>query len=150
MKNGTKVKMTSEAIENYGEKWRDVELVITHVAQSEAEHPGYDMGVYPQRLYDLKRTDTDESLGMSLYDWELEKSTSTSRAVIISDPANSEVSPTIEEDDDLFWVELIASDYEWTCPNCEVLNKTIEVVEQVACEKCGQTFPVNDYDHALA
>ena len=73
MRKGTKVQMTDDALENYGEQWRDVELVITHVAQSEAEHPGYDMGVYPQRLYDLERTDTGEALGMSLYDWELVK-----------------------------------------------------------------------------
>jgi hypothetical protein len=70
---GTKVTMTENAIENYGESWRGVVLKVTYKASNESEHPGYDAGVYPERLYDLKRADTGEDLGMSLYDWELEK-----------------------------------------------------------------------------
>ncbi len=73
MRKNQKVVMTNEAIENYGEQWRDVVLVITHVAHSKADHPGYDEGVSPQGLYDLKREDNDEELNMSLYDWELKK-----------------------------------------------------------------------------
>jgi hypothetical protein len=69
---GSHVVMTDDALENYGEEWRDVELVITHVAHSVAEHPGYDEGVSPQGLYDLKRADSGEELQFSLYDWELE------------------------------------------------------------------------------
>lgn len=73
MRKGTKVTMTQDAIENYGEKWDGVVLVITHVAHNKSEHPGYDEGVSPQGLYDLKRQDTNEDLPMSLYDWELTK-----------------------------------------------------------------------------
>jgi len=71
MRKNQKVMMTENAIENYGEQWRDVVLVITHVAHNKNEHPGYDEGISPQGLYDLKREDTGEDLGMSLYDWEL-------------------------------------------------------------------------------
>jgi len=49
-------------------------------------------------------------------------------------------------------VELIASGYEWTCPNpkCEeYLNKEIEVKEKVKCRKCRRTFIVVDYQHAI-
>lgn len=65
-------KMTEEAINNYGEKYQDVELIVTHVARNRDEHPGYDEGVFPQKLYDLKIKETGEDLPFSLYDWELE------------------------------------------------------------------------------
>lgn len=71
MKEGTKVIMTADALENYGDKYNGVVLVITHVAHNQNEHPGYDMGVYPQGLYDLKIQETGEDLHFSLYDWEL-------------------------------------------------------------------------------
>ena len=73
MRKNQRVVMTNNAIENYGEQWRDVVLIITHVAHSKDDHPGYDEGAYPQGLYDLKREDTGENLGMSLYDWELKQ-----------------------------------------------------------------------------
>jgi len=81
---GNHVKMTSEALDNYGPQWADVELIVTHSADKYMQstlfykkgtpngyHPGYDEGVKPQGLYDLKRADNGEPLGMSLYDWEL-------------------------------------------------------------------------------
>lgn len=49
-------------------------------------------------------------------------------------------------------VELIASGYEWTCPNpkCEEhLNHEIEVKATVKCKKCKRTYPVSDYSHAI-
>ena len=49
-------------------------------------------------------------------------------------------------------VELIASGYEWTCPNpkCkEHLNHEIEVKEKVKCRKCKRTFTVEEYHHAI-
>jgi hypothetical protein len=62
-------------------------LIVTHVANKympakdffasgkpEGYHPGYDEGVSPEKLYDLKRADNNEDLPMSLYDWELEES----------------------------------------------------------------------------
>lgn len=71
MQKNQTCKMTDEALENYGQEWDGVELVVTHVSQSTKDHPGYDMGVYPEKLYDLKRKDTDKELQFSLYDWEL-------------------------------------------------------------------------------
>jgi len=75
--------MTGEALENYGARWDGVPLVVTHVAtkympaaeffakgKPEGYHPGYDET--GGKLYDLKRQDTGEELGMSLYEWELE------------------------------------------------------------------------------
>ena len=67
------VVMTEESVKHYGAEYEDIELIVTHVARNEAEHPGYDMGVYPQRLYDLKRKDNGEDLQFSLYDWEIEE-----------------------------------------------------------------------------
>ena len=78
--------MSDEAIDdNYGEKWRGIVLEVTHTATKympakefyakgmpQGYHPGYDTGVSPSKLYDLKRVDTGESLPFSLYDWEVQ------------------------------------------------------------------------------
>lgn len=47
-------------------------------------------------------------------------------------------------------VDLIASGYEWVCPDCETLNKEIEVKETVTCSGCGHTFDANPPEHAYA
>lgn len=75
--------MTSDAVENYGDKWQGVVLEVTHRAtkympaeeffrrgKPEGYHPGYDEGA-GGTLYDLKRQDTGEDLPFSLYKWEL-------------------------------------------------------------------------------
>lgn len=47
------------------------------------------------------------------------------------------------------FVDMIASGYEWECPNCGHLNKEIEICNQVDCEKCDRTFLTGGYaDHA--
>ncbi|MBW1845556.1 MAG: hypothetical protein JRI94_00115 [Deltaproteobacteria bacterium] len=48
-------------------------------------------------------------------------------------------------------VGLIASGYEWTCPECDTLNKEIEIYNQVTCQNCERTFEVNqeDVNHAF-
>ena len=46
-------------------------------------------------------------------------------------------------------VELIASDYEWTCPDCETLNHEIEINEWVTCKECDHEYRVNEYHHAI-
>lgn len=46
-------------------------------------------------------------------------------------------------------VELIASGYEWMCPECKKMYKEIEVPEFVECKKCGKLFKVEDYYHAM-
>jgi len=54
--------------------------------------------------------------------------------------------PTIEEEEES--VELIASGYEWTCPNCDKLNEEIEILVKVKCVVCGREFEVENADHA--
>ena len=44
-------------------------------------------------------------------------------------------------------VDLIAAGYEWECPDCDKLNREIEITENVTCE-CGQTFEVDAMEHA--
>jgi hypothetical protein len=45
-------------------------------------------------------------------------------------------------------IELIASGYDWRCPECDEFNHTIEVVESVTCPTCKKTYSVRDYYHA--
>lgn len=76
-KKGDTVYMTDDAIANYGEKWRDVALVVSHVAtkympaseffnkgRPDGYHPGYD-GHQGEPLYDF------EGVPFSLYEWEV-------------------------------------------------------------------------------
>jgi uncharacterized protein (DUF983 family) len=44
-------------------------------------------------------------------------------------------------------VDIIASGYEWTCPDCEELNKEICYTKIVTC-KCGKSYYTDDPDHA--
>ena len=46
-------------------------------------------------------------------------------------------------------VELIASGYEWSCPDCDMENHEIEVTEKVVCSGCKKEFDVSDYNHAM-
>ena len=46
-------------------------------------------------------------------------------------------------------VELIASGYEWICPNCDDINHEIEVTERVQCDNCHASYDVADYEHAI-
>lgn len=77
--------LTNDAIENYGEQYRDVIFVVTHAANEympaeqffaqgrpDGFHPGYDESVSPQGLYDSVRQDTGEEIGFSVYDWEIQ------------------------------------------------------------------------------
>ena len=80
---GDTVTMSEDALENYGEQWRNVELEITHRADKympasefyakgkpEGFHPGYDEAS-GDPLYDLKIIETGKPLSFSLYAWEL-------------------------------------------------------------------------------
>ena len=46
-------------------------------------------------------------------------------------------------------VELIASGYDWDCPNCGMPNHEIELTEFVTCEKCHLDFNVTECHHAI-
>ena len=45
-------------------------------------------------------------------------------------------------------VVLIASGYEWTCPECDELNHEIEIENQVSCKNCNVVFEVTECEHA--
>jgi uncharacterized protein (DUF983 family) len=45
-------------------------------------------------------------------------------------------------------VDLIASGYEWTCPNCDELNHEIEITETVCCKDCKQKYSTGETHHA--
>lgn len=45
-------------------------------------------------------------------------------------------------------VELISSGYEWVCPNCDTLNKEIEITKQVRCKRCWKKYEVDNAEHA--
>jgi hypothetical protein len=79
------VVMSEDALENYGDEYRDVELRITHKARAympaseffakgkpEGFHPGFDDGGGENSpLYDLEIVSTGKPLNFSLYEWEL-------------------------------------------------------------------------------
>lgn len=56
----------------------------------------------------------------------------------------------IEDTENQETVTLIASGYEWICPNCPyVINKEVEVTKTVTCRKCGSEWVVADHYHAM-
>ena len=68
---GAKVKMTDNAIENYGIQYQNRIFVVSYISKNSEDHPGYDNYAAPDWLYDLKFNDTNEDFGCSLYDYEL-------------------------------------------------------------------------------
>lgn len=46
-------------------------------------------------------------------------------------------------------VDIIASGYEWDCPNCEHLNLVIEVTDVVECDECHNLYATNPTEHAV-
>jgi len=49
---------------------------------------------------------------------------------------------------DLPLVEVIASGYEWTCPECDELNKEIEYRGVYTCQNCGREVEADSPEHA--
>lgn len=45
-------------------------------------------------------------------------------------------------------VDLIASGYEWECPECGTLNSEIEWKETVKCSECSKEFGAYEPEHA--
>ena len=68
---GLKVRVARDNDNDGYDSFRDKVLRIVHVAKNRNEHPGYDEGISPEYLYDLETLD-GESIGSSLYDYELE------------------------------------------------------------------------------
>ena len=66
------VKVNPENDNDNYDSFKDEILVITHVAKSHDDHPGYDEGLSPEYLYDF-RTLSGKEVPCSLYDYELVK-----------------------------------------------------------------------------
>ncbi len=52
--------------------------------------------------------------------------------------------PHIEEEE----VTLIASGYEWICPNCNTLNTHSKTAPKVTCNLCNRTYMTDEALHA--
>lgn len=52
------------------------------------------------------------------------------------------------EDEETQYVDMVASGYDWWCPECEADNHEHHSMEEVECEYCGRIFTVNDLEHA--
>lgn len=46
-------------------------------------------------------------------------------------------------------VDVIASGYEWTCPNCGELNKEYEYRKDYYCSSCGVHVETSLPEHAI-
>ncbi|WP_090739339.1 hypothetical protein [Paenibacillus sp. Mc5Re-14] len=69
---GDSVKVASDNDNDGYDDFRDKTLIVTHVATSTDEHPGYDESMEGIALYDLE-TEDGEEIGCSLYEYELEE-----------------------------------------------------------------------------
>jgi hypothetical protein len=67
---GTKVQIVSDN-ENYDD-YRGKTLKIKKVYHNDKEHPYYDMGVFPELLFDLT-DDEVKDIPFSLYEYEIEE-----------------------------------------------------------------------------
>jgi ribosomal protein L37AE/L43A len=47
-------------------------------------------------------------------------------------------------------VDLIASGYDWDCPNCEHMNHIIETKDVVECDECHHIYKTGEVHHAYA
>jgi hypothetical protein len=45
-------------------------------------------------------------------------------------------------------VDIIASGYEWVCPNCEDINRAIDWRETVVCRNCRRKYEASSPEHA--
>ena len=45
-------------------------------------------------------------------------------------------------------VDIIASGYEWICPDCDTLNRVMGLVEVVVCACCRAEFETNPPEDA--
>jgi hypothetical protein len=64
VRRGSRIRITSDN-SNY-RRYLDKEWVVEGVYVGESSHPGYDMGVYPQKLVECM------GLPFALYEWEFE------------------------------------------------------------------------------
>lgn len=67
---GDKVKVRKDNDNDGYDSFRDKVLIVTHIAESREEHPGYDESMRPMYLYDFKDLEGNP-IGCSLYDYEI-------------------------------------------------------------------------------
>lgn len=67
LKIGDKFMLTEDAIDNYGEQYRDKIFTVSHVATNTEQHRGYDNSMEGMALYDA------EELNFSVYEYEIEE-----------------------------------------------------------------------------
>ncbi|WP_131722536.1 hypothetical protein [Mycolicibacterium conceptionense] len=67
---GDIIRLTDDAVENYGEKWRGQDLRVTHVAHSIDDHPGYDPAAEGVALVDTEYAHTGGDVPFSVYEYE--------------------------------------------------------------------------------
>lgn len=65
LKIGDKITLTNEAIQNYGEEYKNKEFTISHIAYNINDHEGYDETLNGMALYDC------EELDFSVYEYEI-------------------------------------------------------------------------------
>jgi len=65
-----KIKQSNDN-ENY-DAFRDLELIITHVAYNKDQHPGYDSSMEGEALCDFEVKATGASVPFSLYEYEFD------------------------------------------------------------------------------
>jgi len=65
IRKGSKVRIISDN-DSY-EDFTGKTLVVTGIFKNDKEHPGYDMGIYPEKLYEFK------DCPFALYEYEIEK-----------------------------------------------------------------------------
>lgn len=96
--------------------------------------------VSPQAKYLVLRLDTDED---------------AVKAALAYADAIAETNPAFADDirhecgGTFLPADLIASGYEWICPNCGHLNQDIEAKEESGCKACGLIVSLESPEHAL-
>lgn len=69
---GQQVRVAEDNDNEGYDSFRDKVLVITHIAYSTQDHPGYDESMGGMALCDLE-TEDGEAIGCSLYTYELDR-----------------------------------------------------------------------------
>lgn len=67
LKVGDKFILSDNALENYGEEYRDIEYTVCYVATSVEEHRGYDKSMNGMALYKA------DELNFAVYEYEIEE-----------------------------------------------------------------------------
>ena len=72
MKLGDKIRIKKDNDNDCYDKFRNLDLVITHIAHNIDEHQGYDTGMKGMALVDSDVCNTGESVPFSLYKYEFD------------------------------------------------------------------------------